>query len=239
MCGRYTLITDATDLATAFDVVIPSGLSPRCNIAPGQPIPIIHRTATDPRRHWTLARWGLVPPWAADPATASRLINARSETAADKPAFRAAMRHRRCLLPADGFYEWRRTADGRQPHHIHLIGHQPFAIAGLYEPSHDPDGNPPVTATVLTTAANPLVAALHDRMPVILPAQHHDHWLDPAADIAGLMPLLRPYPAGQMTHHPVSTRVNNPRHDDLRCMAPVAPKPPGLFDQHHTTGPDD
>jgi putative SOS response-associated peptidase YedK len=174
-----------------------------------------------------MARWGLVPFWADDPAIGHRLVNARAETAATKPAFRAAFRHRRALMPADLFYEWQALPGHttKQPWCIRLPHGEPFAMAALWEqwtPKTAPDAEPLVTCCLLTTAPNATMRPIHDRMPVILPPGLWDHWLDPATPVDTAQALLRPYPA-PMDAHPVSTLVNNPRHEDPACCAPLPP----------------
>jgi putative SOS response-associated peptidase YedK len=167
-------------------------------------------------------RWGLIPPWADDPQIGSRMINARSETAPGKPSFRRAFRERRCLIPADGFYEWQRTNGAKQPYFIHMEGRGPFAFAGLWE-SWSKGGEGEVrTCTILTTEANALVGEIHDRMPVILAADAYDVWLDPASERDELTGLLAPYPEDEMEAYPVSRFVNSPQNNDPRCIEPAA-----------------
>ncbi|MCH7813503.1 MAG: SOS response-associated peptidase, partial [Planctomycetes bacterium] len=173
-------------------------------------------------RRLELLRWGLIPSWAKDPAIGARMINARSETAAEKPSFRAAFRRRRCLLPADGFYEWQRSGRVKQPYYIRLKHGPPFALAGLWEQWHSPDGSLVETCTILTTEPNELVKPLHNRMPVLLTPDVFDLWLDPAmTDPARIQPLLRPCPPEQMIAQPVTTHVNSPRNDDPACIQPL------------------
>jgi putative SOS response-associated peptidase YedK len=230
MCGRYTLTVDAAVLAELFELEPLTELTPRYNISPTQIVPIVRAEATG-RREWATVRWGLIPSWAKDAGIASRLINARAETAADKPSFRSAMKRRRCLVPADGFYEWTATNDGKQPHHIRFRDRRPFAFAGLWE-SWAPSGAEPVeSCTILTTEANDLIAPLHERMPVILPTTRFDGWLasgglDP--DVAETMFL--PHPAEGLEAVPVSTLVNSPRNDSPRCLAPVGVQRPLQLD---------
>lgn len=222
MCGRYTLTARPDAIATAFGATeVGADLRPRYNIAPGQNVAVIaNRT---PRRV-EFFRWGLVPSWAKDPAIGHRMINARAETAADKPSFRSALRRRRCLVLADGFYEWKREGKHKVPYYLYRAEHAPFAFAGLWEAWH-PDDTPPLhSCTILTTEANPLVAPIHDRMPVILPPAEYDLWLTEAAlDPEVVRPLLEPYPAEALRAHPVSTLVNRPTNDDPACIAPSAP----------------
>lgn len=220
MCGRYTLAASGEALAEAFGLAPRADLRPRYNIAPGQPIAIV-RPAAGGGCEWALPRWGLVPPWAKDPGIGSRLINARAETAAEKPSFRAAFRHRRCLVPADGFYEWARRGGKRYPHLFRLRDGRPFAIAGLWERWDGPQG-PLETCALLTTEANRLVGAIHPRMPAILDAAEARQWLDP--DRHGpetLRTLLHPRRAEQMTGFPVSTAVNRVANDDPQCVVPL------------------
>jgi putative SOS response-associated peptidase YedK len=217
VCGRFTLTAPAA-LADHFGLANLSCLKPRYNVAPTQPIAALR--VGGGVRALALLRWGLVPPWAADLRDAARLINARAETVADKPAFRAAYRQRRCLVLADGFYEWQPLGKRRQPFHFRRRDGQPFAFAGLWERWQPLVGEPVETCAILTTTANPLVRPVHERMPVILAAADHDEWLDPAR--ADPRHLLTPYPAEEMTAVAVSPWVGNPRNDDLRCLAPAS-----------------
>ena len=222
MCGRYILTITGEVLAGAFGVERVPELPPRYNIAPTQDAPVVRRG--DGRRRMDLLRWGLVPPWAKDPSIGQRLINARAGTAAAKPSFRNALRRRRCLVPADGFYEWQRTAAGKQPWLIRMAGGRPFAMAGLWEVWRPRDGEPLETFTILTTEPNEVVAPLHGRMPVILPPGSWDLWLDPSVtDPDRLAPLLVPHPAVGMTAHPVIRAVGSPAFDEPACIEPVAP----------------
>jgi putative SOS response-associated peptidase YedK len=218
MCGRFTLSSSAEDIAEAFGVSPPAGLRPRYNVAPSQPSLVLRGSGGARVLAWH--RWGLVPPWADDPAIGNRLINARAETAADKPAFRTAFRRRRCLIPASGFYEWAQAGKQKQPYHFALAGGKPFAFAGLWE-SWDKGGEEILSCAILTTRANNVVRPVHERMPVIVPVDAYDVWLDPAVqDPAAVADLLAPYAAGRMTATPVSRRVNNPRFDDPACLEP-------------------
>ncbi len=222
MCGRFVLLSSGEALAEAFGVAAPE-LSARYNIAPTQEVFAVRAGAG--HRELARLRWGLVPSWSRDPKAGNRLINARSETVENMPAFRAAFRRRRCLIPADGFYEWR-AVEGRkakQPYYISLKGGGPFAFAGLWEQWH-PEQENLQTCTILTTEVNVLVRPLHERMPVILPPEAYDLWLDPATVAPErLQPLLRQYPAQAMVAHPVGARVNSPRHDGPDCILPVEP----------------
>lgn len=197
-------------------------LAPRYNIAPTQPIAAVRTILEAASRELVELRWGLIPFWASDAKIGNTLINARSETVATKPTFRAAFRSRRCLVLADGFYEWQRAPDGKQPFHIQQRDGEPFAFAGLWEHWKSPDGEDVQTGTILTTSANDLMRPIHDRMPVILPVEAYDLWLDPAVrEAKQLQPLLKPYD-GELLSFPVSIYVNSPRHDDARCVEPLA-----------------
>jgi putative SOS response-associated peptidase YedK len=219
MCGRYTLTTPAARLVKLFRLDTTPSLPFRYNVAPTQPVPAVR--AADGARSLALLRWGLIPSWAADPSIGNRLLNVRSETAAEKPAFRAAFRQRRCLLPADGFFEWRKEGRQKQPYWFRLKDGGPFAFAGLWEQWTAPDGVTVESATVLTTGANELVRPLHERMPVILREEDHDRWLAPGSgDPAALRALLIPFPAGEMTASRVSRWVNDARHEGPECVAP-------------------
>jgi putative SOS response-associated peptidase YedK len=219
MCGRFSLSKSDQDVADLFRVPKMPELAARYNIAPSQPIVAVLSEARDRQlRHLV---WGLVPPWAKAPARSRGMINARSETAAIKPMFRHAFKHRRCLIAADGFFEWQKVAGGKQPHFIALTGQKLFAFAGLWEHWEGADGSEIYSCAILTTEPNALCATIHDRMPVILPPQAYERWLDPTVqDAKQLQPLLTPYPAEKMIAHPVSRYVNSPRHDDAKCMAP-------------------
>ena len=228
MCGRFTQRLSWAELHELMDLVGPlRNLRPRYNVAPSQDVAVVR--AADGGRNLSMLRWGLIPAWAKDPAIGYRLINARSETVAEKPSFRSAYRRRRCLIPADGFYEWQRLGKIRQPWLFGLRDGAPFAIAGLWERWTVPEGaeltgslaelgpgDPVETCTILTTAANETVAPVHGRMPVILPRDACDPWL------AGDDVSLAPYAPDAMTAHPVSTLVNRPANDEPRCVEPVS-----------------
>lgn len=222
MCGRFTLTVDPADLQAAFPgVLFPSHLAPRYNIAPGQPILAIGNDA--PRRA-EFFTWGLIPSWSKDPSIGSRMLNARAETLAEKPSFRGPLKYKRCLILADGFYEWKMVegAKTKTPYFIRLASGKPFAFAGLWDEWHAPDGSQVRSAAIITTAPNTLMAALHNRMPVILPEDSHALWLDPAPQSAlNLLPLLTSYPADAMQAHRVSTLVNAPANDRPECVLPV------------------
>ena len=226
MCGRFTLtLVDPAVLAAEFSLVGPlPTLAPRYNIAPTQPVATVIR-APDGERNWlVLMRWGLIPRWAKERSIGARLINARAETVHQKPSFRDALRRRRCLVVADGFYEWRKTATARQPYFVTLRERRPFGFAGLWERWRDPHtGEELTTCTLITAPANAQVAPIHERMPVILPREVYAAWLDPAlTDPRVARELLRPLPAEEMRAWPVSRRVNNPANDDPTLLQPLA-----------------
>ena len=227
MCGRFTLRAPASVIAEQFALFEVPPFTARFNIAPTQPVPVIRmRPGPAADRELVWLRWGLVPGWAKDPAIGSRLINARAETAAEKPAFRTALRRRRCLVAADGFYEWQQAGRTKQPYFIHLCDDRPFAFAGLWEAWEGADHTWLETCTLLTTGPNDLLRPIHDRMPVILPPAAYSCWLDPAIeDPRQLAPLLVPYPSDQMEAYQVGSLVNSPSHDVPGCIEPTE----GLF----------
>lgn len=219
MCGRYTLATPAEALAEEFGVGGPlPEIYPSFNVAPAEEVAVVREDGGE--RRLELLRWGLVPFWADDPGIGQRMINARAETAPEKPAFRAAFRNRRCLIPADGFYEWQRAAGGpKQPFHIRRRDRRPFAFAGLWEDWNDGEV---ISCTILTTDANEELKEVHHRMPVILDPEDYGRWLEPETDKEDLRALLQPYTAGGLEFYPVDRRVNKPSNDDPRCVEPVA-----------------
>lgn len=219
MCGRYELHAHPAAIALAFGLEHPPQLRARYNIAPTQDVPVV-RLSPAGAREIVQVRWGLVPRWAKDPSIGQRMINARGETVASKPAFRNAFRRHRCLVPANGFYEWMAGSDGRkQPLWIGMRDGGLFGFAGLLERWLDPDGHPLDSCTILTTQANALIARLHDRMPVIVAPDDYARWLDP--DDPAPSELVKPYDPARMRFHPVSTRVNSVRHDDASCIEPL------------------
>jgi len=225
MCGRFGLFTPESELARelAAEVRAPDP-GPRFNIAPTQEVLACRATAPD-QRELVALRWGLVPFWSDGPDSAYRMINARAETAADKPAFRAAFRRRRCLIPADGFYEWQSRGPGqpKQPYWFTLAGGGPMAFAGLWEHWEDGEGGVVESCTILVGPPNERIRPVHDRMPIILPPRDWSLWLDPGvSDPAVLRPLLAPFPAEAMAAAPVSRRVNNPGNEGPELIAPVA-----------------
>lgn len=226
MCGRFVSVIDPDGLARFFvvDDRQAHDLPPSWNVAPTDEVYAV--VEHERRRHLVTFRWGLIPHWADDPRVAARHINARAETLTTKPAFRDAFRRRRCLIPADGFYEWTPAPDGGPPtpHFIHRADRTPLAFAGLWAVWHaSPDAEPVRTCTIVTTAANRDVAPLHDRMPVVLPADAWPLWLDRDERATGhLQALLLPSPADSFVHHPVSTQVNHPRNNHPGLIVPVA-----------------
>jgi putative SOS response-associated peptidase YedK len=221
MCGRFTVRSNLKKVAEEFDLSDVPVHEPRYNIAPTQDVAVVRFDRHTGTRRLDLLRWGLVPFWADDPKIGNRLINARSESAADKPAFKHSMRAKRCLVVADGFYEWRKRNGAKQPYLIRLKDDRPFGFAGLWD-RWDKNGDPIESCTILTTDANDLLAPLHDRMPVIIPRSAYGLWLDPAVtDPDMLRPLLVPFPSGEMEAYPVSTVVNSAKNELVECMQRV------------------
>jgi putative SOS response-associated peptidase YedK len=219
MCGRYRLSRRKQLVEEYFDSVSEEeDWNPRYNIAPTQPVPVIRQNPKEPVRELSLMKWGLVPSWAPNPSVAARMINARSETASTKPAFREALKSRRCLIPADGFYEWMRTGKAKQPYCFEVNEGELFAFAGLWDRWRDPSGNAVETCSILTTTPNAVTSPVHDRMPVILDPDSYDLWLDPGMrDVAAASDLLKPYDARLMRCYPISTRINSVVNDDEEC----------------------
>jgi len=223
MCGRFTLRAAASVIAEHFAVFEMPPFAPRFNIAPSQPVLVVRLRPQNEarlRRELVTLRWGLVPGWAKDPAIGQRLINARAETVARQPAFRAAFRTRRCLVVAAGFYEWERVARKRQVHFYHLHDDGPFAFAGLWEAWEGADHSALETCTILTTDANATVRPVHDRMPVILAPGSYESWLDPATTASDLIAMLHPCPDDALAATAVGSHVNNPRHEGPECIEP-------------------
>jgi len=233
MCGRYRLTAKERYLRDHFGLDEDAHWTPRWNIAPSQPVPVVRQDKKEPKRTFALLRWGLIPYWAKDASIAFKTINAMSETAAEKPAFRDAMRQRRCLIPADGFFEWKKLGPKeKQAYNIGMADDSVFAFAGLWERWRDPANEVVETCTILTTKPNPLVADVHDRMPVILIAEDYDLWLDPGVmDSARVADCLKPFDARLMKKYPVSSRVNHPINDDEDCARelPIVSSAPTLF----------
>lgn len=222
MCGRYTLVISLEELMLRFfigETALPFH-GPQYNIAPGQMVLAV--ISDGKQNRLGELKWGLVPPWADDPKVGSRMLNARAETAASKPAFREALRRKRCLIPADGFYEWQAAEDGKQPMRITLNSGEPFAMAGLYETWISPTGEKLSTCTVLTTEPNELMRTIHNRMPVILRREDEPLWLDRSIqDPVKLEQMLIPFPAEEMTAYPVGREVGSVRHDSPACIEPL------------------
>ena len=216
MCGRFTLHTLPDVLQEHFGVDEMPAMQASYNIAPSQEIATVRMSGA--RRHMALLRWGLVPSWAKELKAGYSMINARAETVADKPAYRTAFRLRRCLVPADGFYEWRQTGDGKQPYHIRMKNGGVFAFAGIWERREGDDGILESCSSIVT-AANDTIRPVHDRMPVIIAPRDYAAWLDPGLrDPGKVKDYLRSWPADEMETYPVSTRVNRPANNDARCI---------------------
>ncbi len=222
MCGRFTLTDPNADIAVQFNLPEIPDMQPRYNIAPTQPVATVRAGREGKARELVMLHWGLIPFWAKDTKIGARLINARSETAAEKPSFRAAFRRRRCLVVADGFYEWQKQNGTKQPFFIHLRDSRPFAFAGLWEHWEGPDDSIVQSCTLLTCEPNDFLRVVHNRMPVILDPGDYDLWLDPEVEQPDLLqPLLRPYSAREMAAYPVSRFVNSPNNDSPRCIEPL------------------
>jgi putative SOS response-associated peptidase YedK len=223
MCGRYRLSRRKQLVEEYFDTRSDgSEWTPRYNIAPTQPVPVIRQNPKEPHREFTLMRWGLIPSWAKDPSIAAQMINARSETAASKPTFCDPLTSRRCLIPADGFYEWQRSGKGKQPYCFEINDGELFAFAGLWDRWKDPSGQWVKSCSILTTTPNAVTSPIHDRMPVILDRGDYDVWLDPGmTNVEAVSEMLKPYDARVMCSFPVSGRVNHVADDDAECSMPV------------------
>jgi putative SOS response-associated peptidase YedK len=221
MCGRYFLHSTADRLTQLFGEMPMPLLAPRYNIAPTQPVPIVREDA-EGRREMVLVRWGLVPGWSKGPNSRYSMINARVETVATKPAYRNAFRYRRCLLPADGFYEWHAADGGKQPYVLRAADSRPLALAGLWEHWQDADGNELESCSILVGAANRQVVRIHERMPVVVAPESFDLWLDVRSQKpAPLETLLAAQQAPELEIYPVSRAVNSPRNDDERLLEPL------------------
>ena len=228
MCGRYRLSRRKQLVEEYFDVSSDTDdWVPRFNIAPTQPVPVIRHHPEEARRTLSMMRWGLIPSWAKNTSGAAGMINARSETAHSLPAFREAIKLRRCLIPADGFYEWQRQGSAKQPFCFEVNDSELFAFAGLWERWKDPSGQWTRSCSILTTAPNALTSTIHDRMPVILDKGDYDLWLDPGMTKGeNVAALLKPYHARRMRLYPVSNRVNQVQNDDADCAAPITLESP-------------
>jgi putative SOS response-associated peptidase YedK len=222
MCGRFTLTVDPDQLQQQFGLKQPppAALAPRFNIAPSQAVAVV---ANNAERVLELFQWGLIPSWAKDPKIGNKLINARAETLAEKPSFRSALKRRRCLVVADGFYEWKKEGSAKTPMYIQLKDGRPFAFAGLWEVWQPPAGSPVKTCTIITTEPNALLAGIHNRMPAILPPEGYDTWLTPGElPTVEALALLQPYDPAQMKATLVSSRVNSPAVDMPELVLPLA-----------------
>ncbi len=222
MCGRFTLTVNPAELQDTFsNYNFPVRFAPRFNIAPSQPVLAVPNDGNFTADFFV---WGLIPMWAKDPSIGSRMINARGETLAEKPSFRGSYRHKRCLIIADGFYEWKAFGDrkNKTPYFIHMQDHQPFAMAGLWDSWESVDGSSIKTCTIITTGPNELMEMIHDRMPVILHPRDHARWLDAAPQTPeNLQPLIKPFPADAMSAYAVSTLVNKPANDMPELVVPA------------------
>ncbi|MCW5829971.1 MAG: SOS response-associated peptidase [Deltaproteobacteria bacterium] len=228
MCGRFTSNADDLTWEEYSDLLgfdLSHKVAPRYNIAPSQPVEIVRVSPSSGKTELVPVKWGLVPSWAKDPAIGNRMINARAETAHEKPSFRSAFKHRRCLIPATGFYEWQARGKGpKQPYHITMKAGGLFSMAGLWEHWQAPDGSELETCTILTTEPNDLMAPIHNRMPVILPPSEARKWIDPKTKADDLKPILVPLSADMMQALPVSRIVNDPKNDKPECVEPIRPK---------------
>jgi len=227
MCGRFTLITEPERLKEVFDISDISNyqFAPQYNIAPTQMVATILYSSETEKRQCQLLRWGLIPSWAKDSKMGARMINARAETLAEKPSFRSAFKRRRCLVLADGFYEWEQLETKKQPYYFQLQDKQPFAFAGLWEEWQSSEDKKIASCTIITTDANELLQPIHNRMPVILQQPDYEKWLDPQLQKTELLQeLLHPYKAEQMIMTAVSIRVNNPKNNSPECIKPEREK---------------
>jgi putative SOS response-associated peptidase YedK len=227
MCGRYTLTSLPEALRALFRYQEQPNFPPRYNVAPTQPIAIVR--LVDGERHFALVRWGLLPSWVKDPKTFTLLINARGESAAEKPAFRAAIKRRRCLIPADGFYEWQAAGDRKRPFYVRAKSGAPLAFAGLWETWEGPNGEELETAAIVTTRANRTLSAIHERMPVIVPLEAFDLWLDGATvDATTAAVLIAPAPDNLLEAYEISTAVNRTANDNPKLLEAVGAAPTEL-----------
>jgi putative SOS response-associated peptidase YedK len=233
MCGRFALTISPQALAKLFQLEEVPELEPRYNIAPSQAVAAVVQGREEARRILKMMQWGFIPFWAKDPGIGMKMINARAETAAEKPAFRDAFAHKRCLVPASGFYEWQKRGKAKQPYFIRLQNEECFAMAGLWQRWEGQDGRIIESCNILTTESNALMTPIHNRMPVILAPDHYELWLDcDPAEKERLQQLFRPLPAETMEAYPVSKSVNRPTHDAPDCVTPLSENPAsgGLFD---------
>lgn len=220
MCGRFAL-PNPEELASHFNLKTTLDIAPRFNITPSQDIVAVRLFPGTPNRELIMLKWGLVPFWAKDKKIGYKMINARAESVADKPAFRAAFRQRRCLIPALGFFEWLHTTNAKQPYFIRLKEADILAFAAMWEHWQGENGETIESCTIITTGANHIVSNIHDRMPAIIEPGQYENWLDPHADQEALLPLLKPFPDQQMVAYPVGMGVNNPKNDNPDCLLEI------------------
>jgi putative SOS response-associated peptidase YedK len=220
MCGRFVLENTPDQLMKVYRLSSMPEWSPRFNIAPSQQIAVVRQQNGE--REWAFLQWGLIPSWAKDPTIGYKMINARSETAHEKPSFNHALHNRRCIIPASGFYEWEKSGKEKIPHYIHLRDGEVMSLAGLWERWTSPEGKEIQTCTILTTSANNLIKNFHDRMPVILHREQFDLWLCRAVeDVKTLAELFHPYPSDQLVEYAVNKDVNSPINDSPHCIMPL------------------
>jgi putative SOS response-associated peptidase YedK len=219
MCGRYAITTAPEAIRQLFGYPEQPNFPPRYNVAPTQPVPIVRMAQG--KRHFALVRWGLIPAWVKDPRAFSVVINARGESLLDKPAFKNAMKYRRCLFPADGFYEWERKGERKQPYFVRRKGGGPLAFAGLWESWMGPNGEEQESAAIVTTDASPSIAHIHDRMPVIVPPEAFDFWLDPNVNAEMAMEVIKPAQDATIECNPVSRAVNRHENDSPALVEPL------------------
>jgi putative SOS response-associated peptidase YedK len=223
MCGRFVLISAPAAIRALLGYPEQPNFPPRYNVAPTQPVAVVR--LNEGRRQFVLMRWGLLPSWVKDPKTFPLLINARGESLSEKPAFRAAIKRRRCLIPVDGFYEWKTEGDRKQPYYVRARSGGPFVFAGLWETWTGPNGEELDTVAIVTTEANPVLRHIHGRMPVILAPEDFGLWLSADADALAACALVRPAPENALEAFPVSTAVNRVANDDPKLLEPL---PAGL-----------
>jgi len=218
MCGRFALPWPSKNVREHFMLPEIPDLMPRYNIAPSQNVAAIRQLAENWPRQLDMLRWGLIPHWAKDKKIGYKMINARAETITEKPSFRTAIKKRRCLIAAGGFYEWQHKGGTKKPYYIQLKNESLIGIAGLWESWTDPDGDSIESCTIITTGANELVRQIHERMPVIIQPEYYDLWLEQNTNQEKLLQLFKPYPAEEMVAYRVSSKVNSPKNDTPDCL---------------------
>jgi putative SOS response-associated peptidase YedK len=221
MCGRFALKAPPRSIQEHFHLPETPDLSSRYNIAPSQSVAVVRHLPGKSFLQLDMLRWGLVPHWAKDMKIGYKMINARAETLAQKPSFRSAFKKRRCLIAADGFYEWKHSGKGKQPIYVQLKKRGVMSFAGLWETWNSPDGTRVESCTIITTTPNEFIKRIHDRMPVILPPEQYETWLQDSASEESLLHLLVPYPSEEMEAYPVSMQVNSPQNDTPACIKPM------------------